>query len=104
LADPTRRQILQALRRSGPAPVSTVAAQFDISLPGVLKHLSVLERAGLLATAKQGRKRFLTLTPSPLNEAADWIDQYRIFWEQSLQALDDYIRQEGARDDHYDRS
>lgn len=98
LSDPTRRQILQALQ-SGSAPVSALAAQFDISLPGVLKHLRVLEDAELLSSEKRGRERYLTLTPSPLGEAADWIDQYRTFWEQSLAALDDYIQKTGVNDD-----
>ena len=83
LADPTRRAILARLV-SGEASVTELAAPFQMSLPAVSKHLKVLERAGLVARSREAQWRRCRLEAGPLKDAADWLDRYRRFWEQSL--------------------
>jgi DNA-binding transcriptional ArsR family regulator len=90
LADRTRRRILVALAR-GPASVGELAAPFDISLPGVSKHLRVLERAGLLRRQLDGRFHRCQLDAQPLRAAAAFMTDYRAFWEDSLDKLADYV-------------
>lgn len=90
LADPTRRGILQQLAESDRS-LSDLAAPFDMSLPAVMKHVGVLERAGLLTHDKQGRVRRCHLEAAPLREAADWIERYRVFWTNQLDALSAYF-------------
>jgi len=90
LADPTRRAILAQLA-AREASVSELARPFRISLPGVHKHLRVLERAGLLAHAKQGRVRRCRLQARPMKSAARWIERYRRFWEHQFDALASYL-------------
>jgi DNA-binding transcriptional ArsR family regulator len=92
LADPTRRAILARLV-SGEASVSELAEPFAMSLPAVSKHLKVLERAGLIARGRAAQWRPCRLEAGPLRDAADWLEHYRRFWEQSLDRLDDYLRE-----------
>lgn len=92
LADPTRRAILARLAL-GEASVGELAEPFDISLPAVSRHLKVLENAELIARSKDAQWRRCRLRPAPLKEAADWISQYRKFWEDQLDALADYLDQ-----------
>ena len=90
LADPTRRAIL-ARRTLGEASVNELAEPFDMSLPAVSKHLKVLERAGLIARGREAQWRPCTLQAGPLKDIADWVEQYRRFWEQSFDRLDEYL-------------
>ena len=90
LADPTRRGILQRLKR-GPAPVKSLLEPFAISAPAVTKHLKVLERAGLITRGKDAQWRPCELHAEPLKEASAFIDQYRPFWESSFDALGEYL-------------
>lgn len=90
LADPTRRAILASLTE-GEASVSELARPHSMSLPAVLKHLRVLERAGLVTQRKSGRVRHCRLAAEPLRDATDWLAQYRRFWEARLDALDRYL-------------
>jgi DNA-binding transcriptional ArsR family regulator len=92
LADPTRRAILARLA-SGEASVTELAAPFEMSLPAISKHLKVLERAGLIARGREAQWRPCRLAAGPLKDAADWLEEYRRFWEQSLDRLDDYLRE-----------
>jgi DNA-binding transcriptional ArsR family regulator len=92
LADPTRRAILSRLAR-GEASVLELAKPFDISLPGISKHLKVLERAGLIARGREAQWRPCRLRAEPLKNAADWIEHYRRFWEESLDRLDEYLKE-----------
>ena len=92
LADPTRRAILARLAR-GEATVLELAAPFDMSLPAVSKHLKVLQRAGLVEQGRQAQWRPCRLQAQPLRDAADWVAQYRRFWEESFDRLDDYLRE-----------
>src|SRR5438876_3096637 len=91
LADPTRRAILARLA-AGEASVTELAAPFEMSLPAISKHLKVLERAGLIARGREAQWRPCRLEAAPLKNAADWLEHYRRFWEQSFDRLDDYLR------------
>jgi DNA-binding transcriptional ArsR family regulator len=90
LADPTRRAILARLA-AGEASVTALAEPFDMSLPAVSKHLKVLQRAGLIARGRTAQWRPCRLEAAPLKDAADWLEHYRRFWEQSLDRLEDYL-------------
>jgi DNA-binding transcriptional ArsR family regulator len=90
LADPTRRAILARLA-SGEASVQELARPFDMSLPAVSKHLKVLERAGLIVRGREAQWRPCRLAAAPLREVSDWVEQYRRFWDESLDRLDDYL-------------
>ncbi|HEX8391756.1 MAG TPA: metalloregulator ArsR/SmtB family transcription factor [Longimicrobium sp.] len=92
LADPTRRAILARLSR-GEATVTELAAPFDMSLPGISKHLKVLERAGLIERGREAQWRPCRLQAAPLREVDDWVEQYRRFWEERLDRLGDYLRE-----------
>jgi DNA-binding transcriptional ArsR family regulator len=92
LADPTRRAILARLA-SGEATVTELAEPFEISLPAVSKHLKVLERAGLIARGRAAQWRPCRLEAAPLKDAADWIEHYRRFWEESFDRLDEYLKE-----------
>jgi len=92
LADPTRRAILARLA-SGEASVMELAAPFAMSLPAISKHLKVLERAGLIARGREAQWRPCRLAAGPLKDAADWLEHYRRFWEQSFDHLEEYLRE-----------
>ena len=92
LADPTRRAILARLI-SGEVSVTDLSEPFEMSLPAVSKHLKVLERAGLIARGREAQWRPCRLEAGPLKAAADWLEHYRRFWEQSFDRLDDYLRE-----------
>jgi len=91
LSDPTRRAILARLAL-GETSVTELARPFEMSMPAVSKHLKVLERAGLIARGREAQWRPCRLEASPLKEAASWIEEYRRFWEASLNRLEDYLR------------
>lgn len=92
LADPTRRAILARLAE-GETSVTELAQPFRMSLPAVSKHLKVLERAGLVERGREAQWRPCRLAPAPLRDVADWVTQYRKFWEGSLDRLDSYLRE-----------
>jgi DNA-binding transcriptional ArsR family regulator len=92
LADPTRRAILARLS-TGQASVTELAAPFAMSLPAVSKHLKVLERAGLVARGRRAQWRPAQLQAEPLHEVADWLADYRRFWEERLDRFDEYLRE-----------
>lgn len=93
LADPTRRRILKRLA-AGETAVSDIAGPFKMSLPAVIKHLRVLEKAGLVRTTKEGRIRKVRMEAAPMRKAVEWLETYRIFWESSLDRLADYLESE----------
>ena len=106
LADPTRRAILARLA-SGAASVGELAEPFAMSLPAVSKHLKVLEHAGLITRGREAQWRPCRLEAGPLKDAADWLEHYRRFWEQSFDRLGDYLdelqgkeRRDGREDEH----
>lgn len=90
LSAPTRRAILAHLAQ-GEAPVSEIAAQFRISPPAVSRHLKVLEQAGLVARRVEAQRRIISLNPEALREASRWVDQFRQFWEGSLDRLESLL-------------
>src|SRR5579862_2619315 len=91
LADPTRRAILARLAR-GETTVQQLAEPFEMSLPAISKHLKVLEHAGLITRSREAQWRPCRLHADPLKGAADWLDHYRMFWEQSLDRLESYLK------------
>ena len=97
LADPTRRAILARLA-SGEATVSELGEPFEMSGPAISEHLKVLERAGLVSRAREAQWRPCRLVAAPLKGAAQWLEEYRRFWEQSFDRLDDYLRELQAKD------
>lgn len=90
LADPTRRAILRRLM-AGEATVTELAAPFDMSQPAVSKHLKALERAGLVSRRREAQRRPVRLESGPLAEAVAWLAEFRDFWEESFQRLDDVL-------------
>lgn len=98
LADPTRRAILARLAQ-GETSVTELAAPFEMTLPAVTKHLKVLERAGLVIRSREAQWRPCRLEAKPLQEAVGWIEQYRQFWEERLDRLEDYLRELQAQEE-----
>jgi DNA-binding transcriptional ArsR family regulator len=98
LADPTRRQILAHLA-CGDRRVTDLARPHAMSLPAVSKHLRVLEKAGLLQRRRYGRVHEMQLDAKPLKQAALWVDEYRKFWEGSLDQLARYLENQTSRRD-----
>jgi DNA-binding transcriptional ArsR family regulator len=94
MADPTRRAIMDRLRRGG-SPVSELAAGFRMSRPAVSKHLGVLRRARLVRERRDGRRRIYQITPAPLEAVAQWVESYRAFWQVNLLSLKRHV--EGDR-------
>jgi DNA-binding transcriptional ArsR family regulator len=92
LADPTRRALLARLTK-GEATVTELAEPFSMSLPAVSKHLKVLERAGLIARGRTAQWRPCRLEAAPLKGATDWLAEYRRFWEDGFDRLDDHLRE-----------
>ena len=92
LADPTRRAILARLSK-GEFSVNELAEPFKMSLPAVSKHLKVLEKAGLISRGREAQWRPCKLDAGPLKEAANWVEHYRRFWEESFDRLDDYLKE-----------
>jgi DNA-binding transcriptional ArsR family regulator len=101
LADPTRRAILARLT-SGEASVTELAEPFEMSMPAISKHLKVLERAGLIARGREAQWRPCRLEAEPLKEAADWLESYRRFWEQSFDRLGEYLRELQSKEEQHD--
>src|SRR3979490_2579528 len=90
LADPTRRAILARLSQ-GEASVTDLAKPFDLSLPGVSKHLKVLQRAGLITQSRNAQWRPGRREGARLQEAAEWVGEFRRFWDESFERLDEYL-------------
>src|SRR5919106_3093953 len=93
LADPTRRGVLEKLA-GGSLPVTELAAPHDMSLPGFMKHLRVLEDAGLIARTKEGRVVSCELSAAPMKAAAAWMSRYERFWSEKLDSLARYLYQQ----------
>ncbi len=91
LADPTRRAIVARLAR-GDATVNELAAPFEMSLPGISKHLKVLERSGLISRSRHGQFRPCHLERGVLDTAAEWIEEYRRIWDERFDKLDAHLR------------
>ena len=90
LADPTRRAILRRLS-DRPATINEIAKPFRVSLNAISKHVMTLERAGMLRREVRGRQHYCWIEPGPLGQANEWLEHYRQFWEQRLEALETYV-------------
>ena len=101
LADPTRRAIL-ARRASGEASVTELAEPFEMSLPGISKHLKVLRRAGLIEQGREAQWRPCRLEAGPLKKVDDWVEQYRRFWEERFDRLDEYLQELQKKGENHD--
>jgi len=97
LADPTRRAVLDLLRR-GSQPAGQIAEAFPVSRPAISKHLRLLRRAHLVREHREGRHRVYQLNPEPLRAVDSWIEQYRSFWTASLNNLKSFVEAEYARE------
>jgi DNA-binding transcriptional ArsR family regulator len=91
LAEPTRRQIVELLAE-GERSAGEIASHFPTSRPGVSRHLRVLREHGLVVAREEGQRRLYTLDPAPLEELDEWLQRYRHFWSNRLDALDTEIR------------
>jgi DNA-binding transcriptional ArsR family regulator len=99
LADPTRRRMLEHLAQ-GDLCVTDLARPYAMSLPAVSKHLRVLENAGLVRRRRSGRVHSVKLEAAPMQQASQWIGEYRKFWEGSLDRLDEYLKQLQKKEGH----
>jgi DNA-binding transcriptional ArsR family regulator len=97
LADPTRRAVLDLLRK-GILPAGRIAHAFPVSRPAISKHLQLLRRAHLVQERREGRHRFYELNPGPLRTIDSWLNHYRIFWQTSLTGLKAFVEAEHARE------
>jgi len=102
LADPTRRAILARLA-TGQASVQELAEPFDMSLPAISKHLKVLERAGLISRGREAQRRPCRLEAVPLREASEWMGDFRRFWDESFDRLDEYLKNLQAKEKKHGR-
>ena len=102
LADPTRRGILSMLA-SGEKTVTQLAEPFRMTLPAVSKHLKVLQKAGLVTQSREAQWRPCRLEAAPLKEATEWMEKYRIYWEQSFDKLDEHLRRMQKKEKKRDR-
>jgi DNA-binding transcriptional ArsR family regulator len=91
LAEPTRRRIVELLA-NGERSAGDIASHFDTSRPGISRHLRVLHEHGLVTTRQEGTRRLYALDPAPLEEVDEWLERYRSFWTNRLDALDTEIR------------
>src|SRR5271168_27577 len=103
LADPTRRAVLDLLRR-GSQPAGEIAGAFPVSRPAISKHLRLLRRAHLVQEHREGRHRVYQLNPEPLRAVDSWLDQYRNFWSANLTSLKQFVEAEHARETRQHRT
>jgi DNA-binding transcriptional ArsR family regulator len=93
IADPTRRQIINVLARQS-MNLNAVADKFDVSRPAISKHIKILTQCGLVAVKQVGRERYCETKLQKLNEVSQWIEQYRVFWNTKLDALENFLAAE----------
>ncbi len=97
LADPTRRAVLDLLRR-GSQPAGQIAGAFPVSRPAISKHLRLLRRAHLVREHREGRHRVYQLNPEPLRTVDKWLEHYRTFWTMNLTSLKNFVESEYAKE------
>jgi DNA-binding transcriptional ArsR family regulator len=103
LADPTRRAVLDLLRR-GSQPAGEIAGAFPVSRPAISKHLGLLRRAHLVQEHREGRHRVYQLNPEPLRAVDSWLDHYRRFWSMNLESLKQFVEAEHAKETRQQRT
>ena len=96
IADPTRRAIINMIANQ-PMNLNAVAERFDISRPAISKQIKILTQCGLVAIKQQGRERYCEAKLQKLNEVSEWVEQYRVFWNQKLDALEDFLAKDIAK-------
>lgn len=97
IADPTRRAIINMIANQ-PMNLNAVAEQFDVSRPAISKHIKILTQCGLITINQQGRERYCEAKLQKLNEVSEWVEQYRIFWNKKLDALENFLEQDSVAD------
>jgi DNA-binding transcriptional ArsR family regulator len=97
IADPTRRAIINMIA-SKPMNLNMVAERFDVSRPAISKHIKILTQCGLITINQQGRERYCEAKLQKLNEVSEWVEQYRVFWNQKLDALEDFLAKDIANE------
>ena len=97
IADPTRRAIINMIANQ-PMNLNAVAEQFDVSRPAISKHIKILTQCGLITINQQGRERYCEAKLQKLNEVSEWVEQYRIFWNKKLDALENFLEQDVLTD------
>jgi len=90
IADPTRRQIINMLAQQS-LNLNAVADNFEVSRPAISKHIKILTECGLITIKQQGRERYCQANLQSLNQVSDWVEQYRVFWNNKLDALGDFL-------------
>jgi len=98
IADPTRREIIGLIARES-LNLNAVADNFDVSRPAISKHIKILTQCGLITIRREGRDRYCVANFKKLNEVSDWVEQYRSFWNNKLDALGDFLERENAEND-----
>src|SRR5580765_2427428 len=99
IADPTRREIINMIAQQS-LHLNSVAEKFNVSRPAISKHIKILTECGLIAIKQQGRHRYCEAKLDKLNEVSDWVEQYRKFWTQKLDALETYLDELQAKEKH----
>ncbi|HUP26817.1 MAG TPA: metalloregulator ArsR/SmtB family transcription factor [Chloroflexia bacterium] len=99
LADHHRRNLLDALSQSDGQTLTELSSHLPMTRFGVMKHLDILEEAGLITTRKVGREKKHYLNPEPLKEMAIWVERYRRYWDERLDRLEDYLREAQQKED-----
>ena len=92
IADPTRREIINLITHNS-LNIDSVAENFDVSRPAISKHIKILQECGLLVIKQYGRERYCEAKLEKLNEVSDWVEQYRKFWTEKLDSLEEYLKQ-----------
>lgn len=103
IADPTRREIINLLAHQR-LNLNAVAEKFDVSRPAISKHIKILTECGLIVIEQQGRERHCEIRLQKLSEVSDWIERYRQFWNQKLDALDIYLNQLQSKEKNKNRT
>lgn len=96
IADPTRREIINMVAHQS-LTLNSVAKNFDISRPAISKHVKILTECGLIIIKRQGRERYCEAKLQQLNEVAQWIEQYSVFWTSKLDALENFLAKESPK-------
>jgi len=99
ISDPTRRRIMTLLTRDRQTVVG-LAKNFSMSLPAVSKHIKILEKSGLISRHIVGRTHYLQIEATPLKQASNWIEFYEQFWNEQLDALEEFINEDQDEEDH----
>ncbi|MDD8017528.1 MAG: metalloregulator ArsR/SmtB family transcription factor [Bacteroidota bacterium] len=103
IADPNRRAIISLLAVQQKMNVNGLAEKFKISRPAISKHIKILSECGLVVTSRQGREKYCEMKFQKLTEVSDWVEQYRKFWEEKLDALDSYLTALQAQEKNFAR-